>query len=277
MSNFYKSHFFAQQYFEGDEYWRPKVPVPVPVVVGGPGGGGGVWPLWRMKECEDWVEKHKEECSKKWKKSWKKIGPLDPLEALKKKKGISKEEKKNQEIRGLRKKIDQLKADAKAARNRTDELRKLHEKKKAGWKERWHLKREIQRLHQLVLSLNRRIHKLEREKHEAEKQALENFKVMMVPAPAAPPAVPPPPPFQGTIASLEEKKGKLLSALPWALGAGGLYLGTRYLVPDDIKWLKVVGYLGTGALATVAVVKLLDARTVGPETGLSILPVAELK
>lgn len=285
MSYFYKSHFFAQTYWEGDEYWRPKVKAPVPVPVLPGGGTGGVWPLWRIKECEDWAKEHAKACHKKWTgKKWKKLPKLDPLEAIKKKKGISEAEKKNREIRGLRKKIETLKDSLKGARESIDDLQKKQIKKDSSRRERHALRREIYRLNRLVEALGKRIHKLEREKYEAEQQAIESFRKSLIPAPApvvvvAPPVPVPPSPMQVTIAAFEEKKRKLLGALPWAIGAGGVFLGTRYLVPDDMEWLKFVGYLGSGALATVAVVKLLEARTVGPvgplDMGLEVLPIGE--
>lgn len=271
MSFFYKSHYFAQRYWEGDEYWRPKAKVPAPVVPVPAGGGGGVWPWYRVKEeeCAKWAKESAESFRKSGK--WKKAPRLDPLEAIKKKKKISEIEKKNATIRKLNREIDDLRAQLDIAKKGGDELEKARRDSETRSTEKADIRKKLRWLFKLIATLNQKIEKLEKEREEQIKleEAREKAKAAELAAAAAAPPIEVPPedlatsaeeenPYWKEIADLEEKKRRFLAALPWAFGAGCTYLGARYLVSEDLKWLKVVGYVGTGVLATIAVFKLSD-------------------
>jgi len=270
MSFFYKSHYFAQQYFEGDEYWRPKAKVPAPVVPVPAGGGGGVWPWYRMREeeCAEWAKENAESFRKSGK--WKKLPKLDPLEVIKDRKKLSELEKKNATIRKLNKEIGELKAQLEIAKKGGDELEKLRRDSETRSTEKTELRKKLRWLFKLIGTLAKRIENLEREREEQVKleEAREKARAAELATAAAAPPIEIPPedlapaaeenPYWREIADLEERKRRYLAALPWAFGAGCAYLGTRYLVSEDLKWLKVVGYVGTGVLATIAVFKLSD-------------------
>ena len=267
MSNFFRANFFAVEYFEGDQYWRPKVPVPAPVV-SAPSGGGGIWPWYRMKEeeCAEWAKENAELFRKE--RKWKKLPRLDPLEVIKKKKELSELEKKNKAIRKLSREIEELRAQLEVAKRGGDELEKIRRDGEVRRSEKEKLRKRIRWLLKLVSTLNKRIEKLEKEREEQIRLEKEKEKIKAVePAPALIPPVEAPPedlvpsaeePYWREISDLEDRKRRYLAALPWAFGAGCMYLGTRYLISDDLRWLKVVGYVGTGVLATVAVIKLAD-------------------
>lgn len=292
MSNYFMQHFFAQKYFDPDEYFRLGVRVPVPVVPV-PGGSAAPMGFYRMQNCE-WLDKEscelKDDVDKAWKKLQKKVH-RDPL---------SKKTKTKEELERFRSK------DLVSLKQKTDELfAKYHELRRAGLRDEPYtqklkkraeeLNRCYQRVEDRLLQIQRDIERhAEENKKELEEQQkrianleqtnvdtlklhLEQNKKIddlaksqaatardvaeLKEAVAATKTAPEPVVAVETAVSAKgESFGEsLLYALPYAAGSAACFAATYWLVPDEYEILKFAGYAGGTALAGAALLRAAPA------------------
>lgn len=280
MSNYFMQHYFAQKYFDPDEYFRLGVKVPVPVVPV-PGGSAAPMGYYRMMNCE-WLDREscelKDEVNKAWKKLKKKVH-RDPL-ARKTKTKEQIERLRDKELVDLRKKIQELTS-------------KYHEMRRAGLRDEPYvqrlkrraeeLERCYQRVEQRLLELQKeidrlieenkrqkeeirrqrkRIRKLERARARSLELHLKQHKKMQELEKSQAAATKEIADLKEVIATkmVPEPVGEtigqsLLAALPYAVGSAACFAGTYYLVPDDWEVLKFAGYAGGTALAGAAILR----------------------
>ena len=255
---------FRQYHFNA--YHWGGVLVPAPVISGAPPrGGGGVWPWWRLEENQD-VCKEKDWVKENSKKIRKKLATPDALGAAQKKKEAANQEAKAREIRRINREINGLKknlTDTKKGQEELERLQagleKLQGNFESGSLEQAQLKETIRGVADLTSILTQRVVAIEKKLAEDEKlRETEVAESVTEPAHEVIETTP----VAEELAFLQAYKdslvGRLKAAFPWALGAGATYLGTRYLVPEKMSWLKFTGYAGTTALSLVAVFRFLD-------------------
>lgn len=283
-------HFFAQKYFDPDEYFRLGVRVPVPVRPV-PGGSAAPMGYYRMINCE-WLDKESGELKDKVDKAWKKIQKKvrrDPL-------------KTKEELESFRSK------DLVSLKQKTDELfAKYHELRRAGLRDEPYtqklkkradeLNRCYQRVEDRLLQIQqdierhaeenkkaleeqqKRISNLEQTNVDTLKTHLEQNKKIeelaksqaatardvaeLKEAVAATKTAPEPvAAVEVGVSGKEESFGEsLLAALPYALGSAACFAGAYYLVPDDWEVLKFAGYAGGTALAGAAILRAAPGFT----------------
>jgi hypothetical protein len=278
-------HFFAQKYFDPDEYFRLGVRVPVPVVPV-PGGSAAPMGYYREISCE-WLDKEsrdlKDEVTKAWKRLKKKVH-RDPLA----KNSKTKEDIDNlqgKQLVALRQKIDELTAKyrefVRAGLRDDPNARRL--KKRA-----WELKRCYQRVEDRLLDLqkeisllfeadrkqnaqltqhDKRIDKLENVGAEVLALHLQQHKKMEEIEKAQAVTARELTDLKEAIATKTAKEAlepavvgesfgeSLLGALPYAIGSAACFAATYYLVPDEYTVLKFAGYAGGTALAGAALLR----------------------
>lgn len=259
-SGHYKQYHFSAYHWGG-------VLAPVPAVVTPTRGGAGLWPYWRLEEnpelCKDWVKDNAE----KIKKIKKQPVPEDALGAAQKKKEAAGQEAKAREIRRINREINGLKKDLNDTKKSRGEVEKLRDGLEvlkngleSGSSEQEQLKGTLQWVVELATALGQRVQAIETSlKNQEEKLKAERLEEQKAKTAIA---VAPPSPVAQEMAFVQEYKSQLVSrvkaAFPWALGAGVAYLGTRFLVPPKMTWLKLAGYTGTAAFSTIAVFRFLD-------------------
>jgi len=257
VTNYFKSNFWATTYWEGDQYWRPKVPVPVPVVpVPAGGGGGGVWPASRMA-CENpeyYAEFIKDRMEWICKPKPKKLGKEH--ERLPKKQ-LSPEAQLKWEIHSLKEKI----------RGLNDEIKRLNEAVQSSESTMFiEFRRQIKLLRMLLQKVKRASRRFSKEPSilaEMIRKSIEEATKKPAVPEAVPQPVPEPKPVAApqpqvvSVADLQETSGSVyqgvMGALPWALGSTLAAICTYQLVPDEKRWMKTVGYSSTAILGAIAI------------------------
>lgn len=277
-------HYFAQKYFDPDEYFRLGVKVPVPVVPV-PGGSAAPMGYYRLLNCE-WLDREscelKDEVNKAWKKLQKKVH-RDPL-AKKTKTKEEIERLRDKELVSLRKKIQELLAKyhelrraglrdepyVRRLKKRADELERCYQRVEQRLRE---LQKDIERLieenkrqKEEIRRQRKRIRKLERARARSLELHLKQHKKMQELEKAQASATKEIADLKEAIAmkGMPEPVGEslgdsLLAALPYAAGSAACFAGTYYLVPDDWEVLKFAGYAGGTALAGAAILRAAPA------------------
>lgn len=274
-------HYFAQRYFDPDEYFRLGVRVPVPVVPV-PGGGAAPMGYYRMINCE-WLDKESKELKYEVDKAWKNLKKKvhrDPL-ARKTKTKEQIERLRDKELVDLRKKIQELNSKyhemrraglrdepyVQRLKRRAEELERCYQRVEQRLIE---LQKEIERLieenkkqKEELRKQRRRIRRLERAQKRALELHLKQHKKIKEMEKAQAETTRQLTDLKEAIltkrAPVESVGGALLAALPYAAGSAACFATAYWLVPDEYTVLKFAGYAGGTALAGAALLRIAPA------------------
>lgn len=243
------------------------VPVPAPVPAFAGGGGGGVWPAWRIKDrmdkvCDDFVKEIARKYCPDPDQKEKKINPYPAhLESLIKKQVPGKEYTDKKRIKDLQKRITILE-------ERIRELKKEAEDKKRENKERIKSAKRMRRLgvkvRSLLVQLQGMFARLEAKEAElaAREEEVERRELkvqeQLAKIDEKVEAIPYNPELERLKLVIEERQriiAGVKAAIPWAAGSVAVYLGTEYLVPEEERLFRFLGYAASGALVVTALVE----------------------
>jgi hypothetical protein len=299
MTNYFMQNFFAQKYFDPDEYFRLGVLVPTPPQPVFSGGGGqGVQPLWYTRELDcHKLDTESKDLFERVTGAWKKIQKNSHRDPLERKKTTQKEiEKiKNKDLSQLRGKIQELRDKynnlVKAGEGDETYVKRL--KTRADQLEECYLTIEARmaKLDKVQETHQKRIEALEKERKRQEKarqehaakisglefrgletikaqgdqtQTIESMKVVqaelrneisdlrqtlqmkdMMEGMTAKSLLEP-------IEPATEAGASVGTAITWGALSAVTLAGTYFLVPDDKRFFKMVGYTGGMVMAGLA-------------------------
>lgn len=257
------SNFWASNTLSAQGVPAPVPPQPVPAG----GGAASIWPAWRVKQkmdraCDDFVREIARKYCPDPDDKPKKINPYPMhLEGLLKKEVPVKDYSDKKKIESLKKRITVLE-------ERLREVKKKAKDKKKDAKVRMKAARRMERLGLRVRSLLNRLQSMYNRMEEKEAELKRHEAILtqkekeidrkLAELKEAPAQAPSDPRLEALKLVLDERRRVLagvMAAVPWAAGSVAVYLGTEYLVPEDERVLRFLGYAASGALAVTALVQ----------------------